>query len=492
MANYAQVIARRHPEYANMKPKWDFLLESYESDLPDYAEKHLEQFYREGPEEFKARKKRAERENHSKRIILILNSYLFSGEQVRTFKNKRFEEWCKNVDGKGTDIFDFEKKVDLYASILGRVYVVLDKPSIDNPTGTALDNLKAEPYAYVVHPQNVLDVKLDSSGNVLWAMILETYRDDSDPFSIDDTGEKQRYRIWRGGFYYLLDDEGNVAESNDELFNGVEVRSANNQKLAEAPTPVIVVDSAERSEYSGLSAIADIAYIDKSIFNCWSLLDTILVEHTFSQLLYPVEALPIAAIATNTELRAQLMTIARDRYLLWSSQNSGGVAPTWISPDANQAKTLLEVIGQKTAAMYAILGLAGEVTQEVKEMSGKAKSHDFDKINRLLISRASRMEDFERKLANQYAHQIEVPEFEHSVTYPDTFDTRSITDDITEAQGFESVNMPAIVKAKLMKGIVQKKFPYLDEAEKDEIFAQIDEITTKPPEEEDPLGFGKK
>lgn len=492
MANYAQVIARRHPEYANMKPKWDFLLESYESDLHDYADKYLEQFFREGPEEFKARKKRAERENHSKRIITILNSYLFSGEQVRAFKNKRFEKWCKNVDGKGTDVFDFENKVDLYASILGRVYVVLDKPPIDNPTGTALDNLKVEPYAYIVHPQNVLDIKLDSNGNVLWAMILETYRDDFDPFNTDDTAEKKRYRIWRGGFFYLLDAEGNVLDTNDELFKGEGVRSPNNEKLSDVPTPIIVVDSAARSEYSGLSVIADIAYIDKSIFNCWSLLDTILVEHTFSQLLYPVEALPISAIATNAELRAQLLTIARDRYLLWSSQNSGGVAPAWISPDANQAKTLLEVIGQKTAAMYAILGLAGEVTEEVKEMSGKAKSHDFDKINRMLIARASVMEDFERKLAKHYAYQIEIPEFEHSVVYPSTFDTRSIAEDITEAQGFESINMPALIKAKLLKGIVQKKFPYLDEAEKKEIFAQIDEITMNPPEEEDPLGFGKK
>ena len=82
-----KLITRLHPKYSTHKTIWDFLLTSYEGG-EKYTANNLFQYIREGDEEFKARSKRAFRENHSRRIIDLIISYLFKAQPTRVMDNQ--------------------------------------------------------------------------------------------------------------------------------------------------------------------------------------------------------------------------------------------------------------------------------------------------------------------------------------------------------------------------------------------------------------------
>ena len=74
------------------------------------------------------------------------------------------------------------------------------------------------------------------------------------------------------------------------------------------------------TQYEGQSLIGDIAYLDKAIFNNWSRLDTIVCDQTFSQLIFPVEGLPIQDVTNDHELIDQFIQLSTKRALLFSSK----------------------------------------------------------------------------------------------------------------------------------------------------------------------------
>jgi hypothetical protein len=438
---------RRHPKYDDYKPEWDFFLECYLNPI-DYADKHLFKYFKEGDNEFRERKKRAYRENHTKKVVELINSYLFKAQAKRKIVNDALFNFRENATGNFKSIENFmQHSVARFANLLGRVYVVVDKKNPEVLTGTHLDNIKGMPYCYVVFPQDVLDLSFDDVGNIRWILLKESVRDDENPF--ESTGEiNEQYRLWYGGDWWLFDSNG------DEIASG-------STGLDE--TPVIAVDGEEGLDvYNGVSLIKDIAYIDRAIFNNWSRLDVIVNDQTFSQLIIPAEG--IIFTDTDEDMKSQILEMATNRVFLYSSQAQ--VPPKYISPDASQAQFILSMIEKQTKQLYAINGLSGEVASDVKIQSGLAKAYDFDKLNKMLASRASSFEVAERKifrLASKWMG-IDTNNFNEIcvIDYPDDFDVRSLADEISYAQEMSLLNISETFEKQIKKNIVYKAFPKLD------------------------------
>jgi hypothetical protein len=243
-----------------------------------------------------------------------------------------------------------------FADVLGVLYIVVDKQRI-NPnqqTGTAVDNLIAKPYIYMVLPQNMMDASFNPDGTIRWCLIRETYRDDEDPYN--STGEVvERFRLWEVGKWTLFNAQGGVIEQGE---TGLDV------------VPVIpFYNESTRDDFTCPSLVSDVAYIDKAIFNNWSRLDVIINDQTFSQLIMPVQG--IVLTEDDEEKQEQYIRIATNRILLYDVQ--AGVAPTYISPDASQANLILNTIQIQTKQLYSVLGLAQEVGTEITTASGVAK-----------------------------------------------------------------------------------------------------------------------
>ena len=100
----------------------------------------------------------------------------------------------------------------------------------DKRTGTNKDNLDpdAQPYMYIVYPQNVMDIAFDDNGNIKWALIKESYREDDDPFTADaDIGS--RYRLWQKHGWTLYDSKGKEL-ANGELSGFVPIVTHDNEE----------------------------------------------------------------------------------------------------------------------------------------------------------------------------------------------------------------------------------------------------------------------
>lgn len=450
-----KIIGRTLPGYTDKLEKWEFVKASYLGGKP-YIAANLFKYYIEGNDEFSDRKERAHRENHCKRVVDLFNSYLFQEEPVRDTKDIRLQEFHKNADGKGKSIGRFMRLASLWASILGRVYIVMDKPSIseDEATGTALDDLKAKPYCYIVYPQDVRDVAFNEDDSIKWIIIVEHKRDDDDPFEGD--GEiKEQYRLWTADDWILFDDKGNLIAQQAHKLGKV---------------PVVTINNEDDDQYDGQSLIGDIAYLDRAIFNNWSRLDAIVCDQTFSQLIFPIEGLP-ADIVDNAELREKFLAIATNRVLLYSAQAQ--VAPAYISPDASQAAFILGMIESQTKQLYSSLGLKAETGSEVKQESGVAKAWDFDKLDKMLANKADNLEQAEREI-NELFNLCTGSTAECVVDYPDTFNVRSLADEIAIAQELTLLAISETFTKEIQKLIVMKALPKSDDKTLDEIKAEID------------------
>lgn len=467
MSETSKLIARRHPEYDGMVPRWDFWLESYQGGDDYINETNLFRYFKEGKQEYDQRKARAYRENHCRWCIDLINTYLFKSDVVRKTKNAHLQEFFDNFDGKGNPIESCMKTNSQYSSALGRVYIVVDKKHIsdDKKTGTQADNLTNKPYTYRVFPQNVLDLAKDEAGALKWILIKEERRDDDNPFT--SSGDiKTVYRLWQKGGWTLYDESGKEIESAQ---TGMPV------------IPIVVLNNEARTQYTGQSLIADIAPLDRAIFNNWSRLDTIVNDQAFSQLIYPVEGLP-QEIVEDDELRNKFLVMATSRVLFYHA--SAGVPPAFIAPDAAQAEFILSMIETQTKQLYAMLGLQGETGTEVNEQSGVAKAYDFDKIDKLLTSKAKNLENTELEITEIWKLWMNVSVDDIEIQYPDEFDIKGLIEEITEAERLTEMNISSTLNKELYKNIAAKALPKAGEDVIKKIYAEIDDMTAPKGEAE--------
>jgi hypothetical protein len=456
MAEGSKLISRRHPSYNPMASRWDFWLASYRGG-DDYINEHLFQYFKEGDEEFKARKARAYRENHCRRLCDIINSYLFKEPAKRKTSNALLTKFFNNADGMGGTLAQFMKTASLFSAVLGRVYLVMDKKILpkDEQTGTQADNLKELPYIYMVYPQDVLDLAYDDDGRLLWALLREQSRDDADPWASSGEIETQ-YRLWERGKWTLLNDSGMVIDAGDTELDDV---------------PIVALDNENDTPYSGASLIVDVSNLDRAIFNNWSRLDTIVCDQTFSQLIFPIEGLP-ADIVENDELREQFLTLATNRVVLYSAQAQ--TPPEFISPDASQVQFVLTMIEKQVKQLYATFGLQGETGEETKAQSGVAKAYDFDKLNKLLASKADNLEKVENKLVELFGQWVNVNGITAEISYPEEFDVKSLADEIAVAQELTLLDISQTFTKEIEKQVVLKALPKAEETTVNAIFKEID------------------
>lgn len=448
---------RVHPLYSTWAPRWEFYTQSYIGG-PEYIAANLFQYFKEGNDEFIARVSRAYRENHSKRVVDLVNSYLFKEDAVRQTDNPLLNKVMENLDGKGAEACDYMKSVSQWASVNGRVYIVVDtkKPDEDEATGTYADTLKNMPYCYTVFPQNVLDIAFDDEGEVKWAIIRESYREDDDPHTAE-AYFKFRYRLWEKGKWTLYNNAGTQLEEGETGLNCV---------------PIVIVDNEEQDLYGGQSLIGDIAYLDRAIFNNWSRLDTIVCDQTFSQLIFPIEGLS-ADIISDPNLREQFLTLATNRVLLYSA--AAQAQPAFISPDASQAEFVLRMIERQVKQLYSTLGLQAETaTETTAASSGVAKAYDFDKLNKLLAGKADGLEHAEKRIYEICQEWLGI-KTDVTVEYPDEFDVKSLADEVLLAESLTLLDISKTFNKEVHKIIVQKALPKATQATIDTINKEIDD-----------------
>ncbi len=471
----SKVAQRRHPEYIERKEHWIFMEACYEGGR-SWFEDNIFKYMKEGSEEFKERKKRAYRFNHTREVVDLINKYVFRTKVARNATDavdsvKRF--W-KSATPQGYDIDYLMAQICKRSSISGRIYIVVDNTAQSIPDSKA-DEEGIQTYAYWVGPQDALDMSFDRLGNLNWILLREKYRDDADPFG-DANKQSEQFRLWtRSGwqlFRYIKEEDGTIAV-DDENKNKVKIHDSGSHQLG--IVPVIIVDHMDSDNlYSAPALINDIAYQDRAVANYLSNLDAIIQDQTFSQL-----AMPAQGLMPGEEEKAEekLIEIGTKRIFIYNGES--GAKPEFISPDPRQAELIITAIRTIINEIYHSVGMAGERTKEDNSMgidnsSGVAKAYDFERVNALLINKSKSLGKAENAILTLVALWHGEKHNPEHVTWADNFDVRGLSDEFDIATSLSLISAPDTVRREQMKTLVGKLFPTISDELKKKMIEEID------------------
>lgn len=462
-------LSRRHPDYEGSLESWEFFEATYKGGS-EWFKDNIHTYHKEGPKERKDRIKRAYRFNHTKEVVDLINKYIFKAVVHRSEDApEQVQKFWKNSTLNKRKIEHLMRLASKRSSIYGRPYVVID--SSKRPDSVTEKDVKlagGRVYAYTVKPQNVLDIAFDKEGDVSFILLKETFRDIDDP--ITATGDtKIRYRLWTKTDWALFtvhrkdkDDEGTVKTQQGTHDLGI--------------VPVVPLDHEESDElYTSTPLIADIAYMDRAAANYLSNLDAIIQDQTFSQL-----TIPSQAVMPQDDEAEELRKLGSNRIFTYNGE--AGQKPEFISPDVKQAKLITDTITKIIGEIYHSVGMAGERTKQdnsvgIDNSSGVAKAYDFERMNAMLAHKANALQMVENKIARIVMAwhgklDEEVPEY---VTYPETFDVRSLFDEFDTAVRLSELNAPKLLRRKQMKVLNKKLYPQAKAEEVKKLEKEIDE-----------------
>lgn len=451
-----ELVSRRHPLYEEMAEHWDFCEDTYEGGR-DWFEDNIFRYLKEGDTEFSDRVKRAYRFNHTKQVVDLVDKYLFKMPVNRSEDAPdHVKKFWKNATLNGLDIDAFMRRVSNGTSTFGRLYIVVDTTASAGATVSQADEEAgdARVYAYMIRPRDMLDMSYDELGQMRWCLVREVTRDDEDP--MESSGKFiNRYRLWTRETWILYEErEERGKKKVYEIDAGIHALGV---------VPVLQADhnfSEERYHAPGL--IDDIAYLDRANANYLSNLDAIIQDQTFSQL-----AMPAQGVLPGEEGYDKLIEMSTKRVFLYNGE--AGKGPEFISPDPKQAQLLLSAIGKIINEIYHSVGLAAERTKEdngggIDNSSGVAKAYDFERVNSLLVAKATALEVTERQLTQLVSrwHDKAIGEQE-LVSYSRDFDVRSLYDEFEIGARLSLLVAPDEIRREQMRSVVKKLFPMASE-----------------------------
>ena len=454
-----QLVESRHPEYEDNLAHWNFLEETYEGGR-EWFVPNLFRFIKEGDKEYEERVKRAYRFNHTKQVVDQVDKYLFKMPVARKSEDApdAIKDFWKNATLSGLDADTFAKRISNQTSQYGRVYIVVDSTAVAGSIVSIKDEKKANQkiYAYIVRPQDMLDMSYDDLGRLNWCLVREYARDDSNPMD-SSRAMVERFRLWTRKGWTLYQ---TVMKRGKKTY--IEVADDTHDLKV---VPVIQADHVFSEEQYGSSGlIDDVAYLDRAVANYLSNLDAVIQDQTFSQLVMPAQGVLPGELGYD-----KLIDMSTKRVFLYNGE--GGGTPSYIAPDPKQAQLILTAISSIVKEIYHSVGLSGERTQSNSggndsEASGVAKSYDFERVNSLLSAKAAALQLTEEKIASLVCLYAGKPagETDKLLEYPKEFDVRSVYDEFEIAEQLMTLAAPDEVRREQMRSLIKKLFPAAPDA----------------------------
>ena len=475
------LIEQPHRTYKRNVGFWNFLMDSYEGgqdyigEYIDASHKvyaggqavkiaqqtHLFKYKKERTDDFKQRVNMSYYYNFCAPIVDIYTNHLFKNPIAENWGSieNLIEYRTENIDRMDSSIYEFRKEVADLAQIYGHCYVVVDKPNPAMDIRTLQDQIDNSvfPYFTIFHPQQIVNWSLDIYGRPYWVLVREERDGNQDPYNYDSQNLTQvNYRLWTVNEWVLYNGEGQEMR-----------RAAHN--MGQVPIVCVVnKKSKKHKSFMGISALADIAYIARDVYNSCSELKQVLREQTFAILTLQGSADEYDEVTVGTS-KALLYPDERER-------------PGFISPPGENARVMFEHIEKQISAMFRLAKLEGGSAQfngqNAVSESGVSKAYDFNETNQALSDKADNLQDAEAKIWRLFA-KWEGKEFDGSVVYPDEFSVQNLNDDLDEAEKILKIQLGKAFNLEIKKSIIKKKYPRIADDELDKMITDLETAETK-------------
>jgi hypothetical protein len=349
-----------HPAYKANAARWERWQAAYYGGA-GYVQQALESHRLENSRDFVRRLERATLLNYVRPICDTYANYLFRPAwKVELPPGVGF--LARDADRRGTPLLDFAKSLLPIAAAVGFAPIGVDEPAVtadEVPRNLAeRAAMGVRPYLYFIDPLDLRDWDVDADGTLTMALVRER------SWRRRAGGEEKEgatiYRLWTAERCVMLDERGTEL---GEVANRAGVVPIVALKFRDVGDPII-----------GQGLGQDLEPIQAHILNLSSLLSEVFFRQTFSQLVAEGSA---EEYGENGDI-ARLGTASIFLY------PEGRKPPGYISPDASQARLLMEQIDRAIDEIYRLANLSRGSVRDGAKQSGISKAYDFLDTNQAL------------------------------------------------------------------------------------------------------------
>jgi hypothetical protein len=411
-----------HPEYDNNEAQWEFYVRSYMGGQNYIDGQYLTKYISENKDDYARRLDLTPMDNHCKNIVHIYSSFLWRVPPTRVFNtavgNVALDPFLNDADLDGRSFNAFMRECQIWASVYGHVWVMMDKPK--STAGTKAEELVQEirPYVTMFTPENVLDWEWSRTPSGRFELTYLKVRESVT--RVDQTTTETYYRVW-------TKDKIELWHSINELDKMVEV---DDNVLGKIPAVFI---PANRSIVRGIgiSDLSDAAYMQRAIYQ----------ELSEVEQLIRISNHPTLVKSFGTDASAGAGAIIN-----MPDDMDANLKPFQLQPSGQNLDAVRASIEDKIQSINRMSHMGAVRGTDAITMSGVAMQTEFQMLNAKLSEKADLLELAEEQLWILFCDwQGLTPDVE--VFYPDSFDLRDYDKELMFLQQLRSTGVKSTTLA---------------------------------------------
>lgn len=392
-------LSYQHPDYDRNETRWEFYIRSYMGGEDYQNGSYLTGYLNESSEEYARRIKLTPIDNHCRNIVHIYSSFLWRQPPVRQYNslsnNPALLSFIDDADLEGQSLNSFMKQAQVWASVYGHVWLMIDKPASN--AGTRAEELAQDirPYITLFTPENVFDWKWERMPSGRYELTYLKVRESVD--RKDATTTVSHFRIWKKDIIEHWVEDGETESKIEEMAN----------PLGRIPA-VFLPANKSVVRGIGISDLSDIAYMQKAIYQ----------ELSEIEQLIRISNHPSLVKTYDTDASAGAGSVIN-----MPEDIDGNLKPYLLQPSGQNIDAIRASIADKVEAINRMSHMGAVRGTEAMTQSGVAMQTEFQMLNAKLNEKARLLELAEEQLWSIFCQWQDVtPDVE--VYYPDSFDLR--------------------------------------------------------------------
>ena len=392
-------ITYTHPDYDDYVDQWEFHLRSYLGGEAYKDGQYLVQYIKEDKNDYARRLDLTPVDNHCASVVHIYSSFLWRTPPTRTYNslenNPILLPMMRDVDLDGRSLDTFMKEAQIWSSVYGHVWIIVDKPKSN--AGTRAEELAQDvrPYLSLYTPENVFDWRYERSESGRQKLVYLKVREDIIRETATDV--VTHFRIWTEDTVKLIEVSNDNERLIEEMDNPIGYIPAVFVPAARTPTRGI-----------GKSDIADIAIMQKAIYQ----------ELSEIEQLIRISNHPTLVKTFDTDASAGAGGIVH-----MPDELDANLKPFLLQPNGGNLQAIMAAISAKTETINRMAHLGAVRGTDAVKASGIALQTEFQLLNARLAEKADILQLAEEQIWFFVSIWSGVaPDVE--VSYPDSFDIR--------------------------------------------------------------------
>lgn len=377
--------------------------------------------------------------NFCKLLTTLYSDTLFKASITRNASsNKKYLPFSTNCDLKGNDIDNFFKNMTTWNQVYGVTGLLVHPADPNNPY--------SYPYFVSVPPTHIIDWEINNFDESLEYVKIRFEINTGQAFAPRvQTGNDYGYIVYFKNEWIKYDAKGNVTDSAPH-------------SIGQVPFTFVYNGGRDINGVGeGISTLADVGKVNRSLDNISTLLDEICYEQTFSIFMIPITPMQQNPVSITTGIGMGLGFPADTNQ-----------PPHYVSPDPGQAKVLQdEYIKLIQLIFWLAMQQYGPTDSSPVAQSGIAKSYDVRNSDQAIAAYANYLEKVENWAHKMWLAYLENTSFrqidfkyaelqtQKKITvadYPDTFDFIALTELV---QNVISINAMKIIPPTMHKILTQ-------------------------------------